>query len=509
MQIWLGVKDFAIIENAKICLGEYILFVGQNNCGKTFLMQLIQGVLEKLIEFIDEHVLDILLDEDEDSYTSYMISNKNILQLVDYLNERLNIEKENVVKEIFQKEIPIGELYIDFRLEDDFAYKIFCINVKKNFRKHLGKILGPDPVDELFDLLLSIPIDEVCVLDYVNVKTSALETVSISCPYSKTDDHCILLRGSMQYIMESNSLFLPASRTGLLLLYREFFLNKADYAISYKVNKNWGFEKKQDYGGLTKPTYEFLRFLQRFSEDEQEKENFKNELQFFEDNLIDGHISADMQKTFLYRSNNDENEIPMYLASSMINEVAPIAMAITCGKHYERLIIDEIESSVHPEKQFELVRFLNRVNRKGKKLIISTHSDTFVSKMNNLYILSHYNQQFCESIVAIRKERGLKINSEDILEDLDFLKDLNEKELKILLDNAKRMNSILKKLKLNSNDFINPRSLLVYEFIRQDNGKSIVKEIHGNEKTGFQFDLFASSAMRLYDETLKIGELLE
>lgn len=36
----------------------------------------------------------------------------------------------------------------------------------------------------------------------------------------------------------------------------------------------------------------------------------------------------------------------------------------------------------------ELVRFLNRLNNNGVKLILSTHSDTFVSKLNNLYVLS-------------------------------------------------------------------------------------------------------------------------
>ena len=43
MKFWLGVENFAKIESAKVNIDDYTLFVGQNNSGKTFLMQLIQG----------------------------------------------------------------------------------------------------------------------------------------------------------------------------------------------------------------------------------------------------------------------------------------------------------------------------------------------------------------------------------------------------------------------------------------------------------------------------------
>lgn len=512
MQIWLGVKDFAKIEDAKVHLGEYVLFVGQNNCGKTFLMQLIQGVLEKLTDFIDERALNILLDEEEEAYSSYVVSSENISQLTDYLNQKLDAEKENIVKEIFQKEIPIGKLYVDFRLKDDFAYKFFVLNVKKAFKDPFGKKIEPDIVAEALESFRSMPVDQICVLTHINLKDNKLKIISISGMFSSSEpaNHHILLRRLMRdNIMESNSLFFPASRTGLLLLYREFFLNKADHTISYKIGNNQAMEKVQDYGGLTKPVYEFLRFLQGFSENENIKELFKDELQFFEDNIINGHISADKQKTFLYKSKNDENEVPMYLASSMINEVAPVGMAITGGGYYDRFIIDEVESSVHPEKQFELVRFFNRLVSKGIKLIISTHSDTFVSKMNNLYVLSQYNQRFHKDIVNIRSNMGLATNCQSIFDNLDFINDLDPERHDALVKDLKAVQILWEKLGLTSKDFIDPSSLLVYEFVLQDNGKSIVKEIPGDEKRGFQFDLFASSAVKLYDEALEIGELLE
>ena len=95
--------------------------------------------------------------------------------------------------------------------------------------------------------------------------------------------------------------------------------------------------------------------------------------------------------------------------------------------------------------------------------MISTHSDTFVSKLNNLYVLSEM----------------VKTNGEDIL----------------------------KQFNLEKEDLISTENLFVYEVVNKPNGKSVVNEIKGNKKTGYPFDLFASSAIHIYDEAIKLGEI--
>lgn len=182
--------------------------------------------------------------------------------------------------------------------------------------------------------------------------------------------------------------------------------------------------------------------------------------------MIEGHITANKQSGFSFDSKTDHVSVPMYMASSMINEIAPFVLALSSAGMYNGFIIDEIEASLHPQKQLELVRFLNRLSNRGIKLILSTHSDTFASKVNNLYILSNYFKQ--------NKGKG-----------------------------------ILEKMGLEKEDLMSPDKLFVYEFVNQPNGKSIVKEIPGDSKAGFQFDLFTDSAMHLYNEALEIGEILQ
>ena len=95
--------------------------------------------------------------------------------------------------------------------------------------------------------------------------------------------------------------------------------------------------------------------------------------------------------------------------------------------------------------------------------MISTHSDTFVSKLNNLYVLSEI----------------AKINGEDIV----------------------------RRFGMEKEDLVSPEKLFVYEFINQPNGKSVAKEIKPDKKTGYQFDLFTESALRLYEEAEQLGEM--
>ena len=296
-----------------------------------------------------------------------------------------------------------------------------------------------------------------------NKKTGKNQIVSAVMSTAKERVLPFVLEG----IFRRETLFLPASRTGLILLYRDFFANKADQTIALN-----SMDQVEERGPIeaefTLPVYNFLRFLQTYKEEDSGKKQFEKEIRFFEEKLISGHINVTEQGTFSYRSSENKTDIPMYLASSMINEITPLVLALTRMRPTQRLVIDEVESSLHPEKQSELVRFLNRLNNKGIQMIISSHSDTIASKINNLYLLSQY-----------AKSHGQKEEQE-----------------------------MLKKFDLEKEDLIEPDNLFVYEILNQPNGKSVVREVKGDRENGFQFDQFTKSAMKIYDEAARIGVLL-
>lgn len=455
MQMWVTINNFAKIEYAKACVNKFTLLVGPNNCGKTFLMQLIEGINDYWNILIDESVMNTLLIDDLPEYKGYELSKYNLDEFLNKLNNNIYKQKENIISEIFKREIPIQNLSVDIQLEENEEYLMYHID-KTQALDQLPKNLGNSP-------------------NFISAVMLGHENTAIECMIKKTYDkpngefaeaiigprlkYC---ESNMVNLLQKGSLFMPASRSGLMMLYREYFANKTDDNILVQTNT----QRTENVGttNLTTPVYRFLRFLQTYTEDERIKKKFEKELEFYDNNIIEGHINAKTQQGLAYNANSGE-AVPMYLASAMVNEVAPIYLATTSTSFYDRFIIDEIEASLHPEKQMELVRFLNRLYNKGKSFVISTHSDTFVSQINNLSILAEY----------VGKTKDTEAVS---------------------------------KFGIEMEDMVSQKDLFVYEFIKKNNGKSEVKERKFNEKLGYQFDLFTNTALKLYDEAVKLGDIV-
>lgn len=455
MQIWVTINNFAKIEYAKACVNKFTLLVGPNNCGKTFLMQLIEGINDYWNILIDESVMNTLLIDDLPEYKGYELSKYNLDEFLNKLNNNIYKQKENIISEIFKREIPIQNLSVDIQLEENEEYLMY----------HIDKIQA---LDQLPKNVGNLP-------NFISAVMLSHENTAIECMIKKTYDkpngefagaiigprlkYC---ESNMVNLLQKGSLFMPASRSGLMMLYREYFANKTDDNILVQTNT----QRTENVGttNLTTPVYRFLRFLQTYTEDERIKKKFEKELEFYDNNIIEGHINTKTQQGLAYNANSGE-AVPMYLASAMVNEVAPIYLATTSTSFYDRFIIDEIEASLHPEKQMELVRFLNRLYNKGKSFVISTHSDTFVSRINNLSILAEY----------VGKTKDTEAVS---------------------------------KFGIEMEDMVSQKDLFVYEFIKKNNGKSEVKERKFNEKLGYQFDLFTNTALKLYDEAVKLGDIV-
>ena len=126
------------------------------------------------------------------------------------------------------------------------------------------------------------------------------------------------------------------------------------------------------------------------------------------------------------------------------------------------LFYDEIETSLHPLKQLEMVKLLNRLNNSAIRIIVATHSDTFVTKLNNLLLLSR-TKKVGKRPVSIRNGE-IEINSDDLLKTDD---------------------------------------IHIYQFINKSNGRSEVSELEFRTApmVGYSFELFEDSSTSLFEET--------
>ena len=128
MQIWVTINNFAKIEYAKACVNKFTLLVGPNNCGKTFLMQLIEGINDYWNILIDESVMNTLLIDDLPEYKGYELSKYNLDEFLNKLNNNIYKQKENIISEIFKREIPIQNLSVDIQLEENEEYLMYHID---------------------------------------------------------------------------------------------------------------------------------------------------------------------------------------------------------------------------------------------------------------------------------------------------------------------------------------------------------------------------------------------
>lgn len=421
----IHVKGFGKIKSADINIGNLTLFIGENNSGKTYLMQLIYQILDSITGLIDLN--GFLGDEEDITY----INSSNWRQINDILNRWLYENKSNIIKKAFLYSFPIEELSID-----------------------LDEINGEYLIEKDFDFSEERDIVESYVITCNGIKITKHKYTKHVTVLNRSS---VFVSDVIRYAVKSlnihyQSLFIPASRSGLMLVYRNVIASQSRYLFADPTDK---IEKNNL--GLTKPVYDFLDFLQtyRFRSGNNQQ---KKIVDFISNNIIDGTFDID-NNAILYKPNSSNQYFPAHLSSSMVNEIAPIVMMLTNLSDYNLIFYDEIETCLHPLKQIEMARLTARLVNNGYKLIISTHSDTMAIALNNLIMLSQ-------------------------------LEDRNAKA---------------EKLGYNEDDFFKKDNIHVYQF-KCAGDETIVSEIemYPGINIGYNFELFNMSNDKLYDDAKTI-----
>lgn len=336
MSIRVDVKKFAKIEKASVKISDFLLFVGDNNSGKTLMMELVYGIVN-IISNWDAEIGCAKITEMED-ITYIRFSGEWFTEIESSVNSYLQENKGSFLLECFSTEIPAEEITIHFEnLEEVFYVGTIAETAyleKEYDDGHRVSIVGnvSGAVDEM-----KLQLSKYALLDMLGL------------PVGK------------------RQLFLPAARAGLQMLYRNFFVNM------------------QGRSGMALPIYDYLKFLQTYSPRTQFDENEEDLIEFVDRELLGGKIEY-QNDMFMYRE--DYCFIPLSAASSMIHELSPFSSVLKSEGSYGYLYYDEVENSIHPIKQGSIAKALMRFCNLGNKIIISTHSDTLAGKINNLILVS-------------------------------------------------------------------------------------------------------------------------
>lgn len=449
MKIFIGVENYGKIKQAEIELGNLTIFVGNNNSGKTLMMQLMYGVLGELTESYEAGKVDgAIVEGDEIRFGQKWFEN-----LEQDINHYLERNKENIVQKIFHTELGIERLYIRFVYEGDL-YRCQCTEEILEANWEEAVFLPEERYFSSVNYYMSNDyVKEYCTSMAIYAKALAWKEV-----YKRATRGVILL--VLKMWGNENKLFLPASRTGMLLLYKSFFAERSklnEREIIYSQNEAG---KDGNELGLTEPVYDFLRFLLQFQPNEQMMKDNAELIAFVENHLIDGKLENRGDEIY-YMPQQSEMRIPLYMSSSLVNELAPLVRLFSSAKKYKYIFYDEIETCIHPLKQGELARLIIRTVNSGKRMIVSTHSDTMAVKLNNLLVLA--NKQYMQGNIG------------DLLDEMGL-----EKE-----------------------DLLKTQDVHVYQFTNQSDGTSCVEELECvyEPGVGYDFSLFMKNLDQMYAET--------
>lgn len=124
---------------------------------------------------------------------------------------------------------------------------------------------------------------------------------------------------------------------------------------------------------------------------------------FIENNVLGGKIDLDESDglptpEIVYLAEKDgavTGKFTLEHTSSMVSELAPLILFLKYRVNPgDLLILEEPESHLHPAAQRQLARGIVRLVNAGVRVLVTTHSDTFVSQINNLTRISFASKRW-------------------------------------------------------------------------------------------------------------------
>lgn len=430
MVLHLIINNFGKVESADILLDNLMVFVGNNNSGKTMVMQLLYGIRKELVNF--PAIVSGAKQSELNGQNLIRCDQKWFREAESRVNVYLAEKKQQIIENIFGMPISVGEIKIAL---DGTESAFFVCSVSEYQDREADERQTRYSID-----IRQYENGEI-IKSYKN-QISAVDGPEAA--VSKTLESVWKIILSEDITSHTGQLFLPASRSGLQLLYKHYFVGATE-------------------GNLVLPIKEFLHFLQLYDEDKQLCESRKGLLEFGEEHLLQGKIVQKGEETF-YVDRQGERAVLLHIASSMIHELTPFIKALGAMQRIDWLYCDEVENSLHPLLQREMARWLIRMVNAGLHVVISSHSDTMASRLNNLFMLT-----------KLVRDRG----------NYGVLSELNLMEADLLQTDV---------------------TASVYEFREGRHGKTEVEKLEfiSYPLMGYDFQLFGKNLDKLYDEAERI-----
>ncbi|MDO5356064.1 MAG: AAA family ATPase [Conchiformibius sp.] len=423
------IENIGKIEFAEIELKPLTIFIGQNGSGKTYTATALWGVLNyinnlankssseqkdlapqekniiKNIKDIWENKFDRLINEclnTPNKEQSLIISKEEIINIHEQINDYLKSNTSLILGKVFNCDL-FENPKLDFHNIELSDFKIVMI----------ANTL-PDEAFPLLEKLQSIVGVEhqngVYISDF-SIKVSFSNKVIFDSKYfffglkdrlnqdqqKKLKENIFYYLFLFSYFGKSgfdynvkNLHYIPAARTGLM-----FGLNSI-LGESFKLSmNNMENNNNQNFAtinsGMPLPLNEFIYKI--FSNTSRKNRVNKRTGEIVKDikNILDGIVVHKKDKKgFEFYPNKTNKSIPLSVTSSLVTELSALSLFFdsTDADKLPLIFFEEPEAHLHLSAQKEIAKVITKMINQGYRMVITTHSATFLQQVNNLVLLN-------------------------------------------------------------------------------------------------------------------------
>ncbi len=341
----INIQNVDNISDVEIEISPFTIFTGDNNSGKTVIMNIIYGIFRL---------------------------SKQIIQKGDK-NCNEYIACKEFIKELKNSKVMcidnfVGNMFCDFfnvallNNKEYFFNEIFNVSIYNNYKRFENTNIFLSDYKLFPNVFLAV--DDHCT-------EIVIEGDYVKIPKHYFDDEDYILELVCQKIIDDgfsdvnfyNPVFMPSGRSNFLC-YSEIFKN-----LKYQDLSIADFIKN----------IENLKF--------SDNSSYQNIYSFIENEIVNGIFKKDS-----FSSNLNNIEIPISMASDFIREIAPLVLFLKSDERFTSFFIEEIETYMNLKLQRNIVSALVRIVNSGIAVFMSTNSNVILEQVANFLLLNNLNR---------------------------------------------------------------------------------------------------------------------
>ncbi|MCG7656612.1 AAA family ATPase [Wielerella bovis] len=404
-------KNVGKIKDAEFELKPLTVFIGANGSGKTYAASALWGIMNYLENNIkNSNVKDLFpaefyeeiyqkvesellkLDNLQEIYIKFSID--EIQEIDKYIQENIFNNSANILNELFGFDgFRQSHLNITNELNSEHETNCYWTSFFYEDKDYWEFKANKESIKQKY----LIPInkhDSIAVLSYIkdlDKYSKGITRLMLSGGLITEDFVNIVLTDvifSMYFLSLKrllgfgNVLYIPAARTGLMFITHDIVQSQFESINNFSFNKRSNKLRNND---LTAPLNDFIAKIHNAS---RPKSELNTENQSFNQIMGGKLVQREGQYRFDFQPNGLEQTVPLSASSSLVTELAALSALEENIGYGTFIILEEPEAHLHLSAQREMAKLIVRlINEKKCRILLTTHSDTFLQQINNLIML--------------------------------------------------------------------------------------------------------------------------